>query len=188
MRRRESVTLLGGAAAWPFALWRRRPKSQRLAIFPTKGRDRIRSVRTVLSEMHCAGLGMSNGKISSSSIGTRMVRLGNFQRLRPQKLDNFRMKSLRDNGNEFAALSLWSSSRWTYLSMSRRIVTQCRLWVISRHPRRKKSCPLYPRKQTYAVQLGISALSQKRTFAGHQYSSFVERFRQREFALTHWAR
>src|SRR5262249_49813328 len=28
---------------------------------------------------------------------------------------------------------------------------------------RKRSCPLYPRKQTYAVQLGMSALGQKRT-------------------------
>src|SRR4030095_5991651 len=38
------------------------------------------------------------------------------------------------------------------------------LWVKSKHSRRKKSCPLYPRKQTCAVQLGMSALGQKRTF------------------------
>jgi hypothetical protein len=30
--------------------------------------------------------------------------------------------------------------------------------------RRKKSCPLYPRKRTCAVQLGMSAKGQKRTF------------------------
>jgi enoyl-CoA hydratase/carnithine racemase len=33
----------------------------------------------------------------------------------------------------------------------------CPLWVKSRHLRRKKSCPLYPRKRTCAVQLGMSA-------------------------------
>jgi hypothetical protein len=31
-------------------------------------------------------------------------------------------------------------------------------------------------------------MGQERTFAGHHYSSFVVRFCQREFALTHWAR
>jgi len=39
----------------------------------------------------------------------------------------------------------------------------CPLWVISRHSRRKKSCPLCPRKRTCAVQLGMSAMGQKRT-------------------------
>src|SRR5262249_58493211 len=39
----------------------------------------------------------------------------------------------------------------------------CPLWVKSRHSRRKKSCPLYPRKRTCAVQLGMSAMGQKRT-------------------------
>src|SRR5262245_34281737 len=29
---------------------------------------------------------------------------------------------------------------------------QCPLWVKSRHLRCKRACPLYPRKQTYAVQ------------------------------------
>src|SRR5262249_18418505 len=37
------------------------------------------------------------------------------------------------------------------------------LWVKSRHLQRKKACPLYPRKRTYAVQLGMSARGQKRT-------------------------
>src|SRR5262249_38389515 len=36
------------------------------------------------------------------------------------------------------------------------------LWVKSRHSRRKKSCPLYPRKRTFAVQKRMSALGQKR--------------------------
>src|SRR5262249_55122372 len=40
----------------------------------------------------------------------------------------------------------------------------CPLWVISGHMRRKKACPLYPRKRTCALQLGMSALGQKRTF------------------------
>ena len=31
---------------------------------------------------------------------------------------------------------------------------RCPLWVKSRHVQRKKSCPLYPRKRTCAVQLG----------------------------------
>ncbi len=39
----------------------------------------------------------------------------------------------------------------------------CPLWVKSRHSRRKKSCPFYPRKRTCAVQLRMSALGQKRT-------------------------
>jgi len=29
----------------------------------------------------------------------------------------------------------------------------CPFWVTSRHSRRKRSCPLYPRKRTCAVQL-----------------------------------
>jgi hypothetical protein len=37
------------------------------------------------------------------------------------------------------------------------------LWVKSGHSHRKKACPLYPRKRTCAVQLGMSALGQKRT-------------------------
>ena len=37
---------------------------------------------------------------------------------------------------------------------------RCPLWVISRHVRRNKSCPLYPQKRTCAVQLGMSALCQ----------------------------
>src|SRR5262245_18800522 len=34
----------------------------------------------------------------------------------------------------------------------------------------QKSCLLYPRKQTCAVKLGMSALGQKRTLAGQHYS------------------
>ena len=40
---------------------------------------------------------------------------------------------------------------------------ECPLWVISGHPRRKKSCPLYPQKQTCAVHQRMSAKCQKRT-------------------------
>jgi hypothetical protein len=36
----------------------------------------------------------------------------------------------------------------------------CPLWVKSRHVQRKRACPLYPRKQTCAAQLGMSALCQ----------------------------
>ena len=46
--------------------------------------------------------------------------------------------------------------------------SQCPLWVKSRHVQCKTPCPLYPRKQTCAVQLGMSALAQKRT---SRYSS-----------------
>jgi hypothetical protein len=35
-------------------------------------------------------------------------------------------------------------------------------------PLMQKSCPLYPRKQTCAVQLRMSALGQKRTHAAQQ--------------------
>jgi len=34
----------------------------------------------------------------------------------------------------------------------------CPLWVKSRHMRRNKSCPLYPRKRTCAVHQPVSAL------------------------------
>ena len=40
---------------------------------------------------------------------------------------------------------------------------RCPLWVISGHLQCKRACPLYPRKRTCAVQLGMSALCQKRT-------------------------
>jgi hypothetical protein len=36
----------------------------------------------------------------------------------------------------------------------------CPLWVKSRHLQRKRSCPLYPRKRTCAVQGPMSALGQ----------------------------
>jgi len=36
---------------------------------------------------------------------------------------------------------------------------KCPLWVKSRHVQRKTLCPLYPRKRTYAVQTGTSAIS-----------------------------
>jgi hypothetical protein len=39
----------------------------------------------------------------------------------------------------------------------------CLLWVGGGHMRPKKQCPLYPRKQTCAVQLSMSASGQKRT-------------------------
>ena len=34
---------------------------------------------------------------------------------------------------------------------------RCLSWVISRHVRCKRACPLYPQKRTCAVQLGMSA-------------------------------
>jgi hypothetical protein len=40
---------------------------------------------------------------------------------------------------------------------------QCPLWVKSRHVQCINPCPLYPRKPTCAVQLGMSALCQERT-------------------------
>src|SRR5262245_59253773 len=41
----------------------------------------------------------------------------------------------------------------------------CPLWVKSRYSRRKKSCPLYPRKRTFAVHQRMSAKGQKRTLS-----------------------
>ena len=38
------------------------------------------------------------------------------------------------------------------------VARQCPLWVISRHFAVQSPCPLYPRKRTCAVQLGMSAL------------------------------
>src|SRR4030095_12443282 len=40
----------------------------------------------------------------------------------------------------------------------------CLLWVKSRPSRCNRVCPLYPRNRTCAVQLGMSAKGQKRTF------------------------
>src|SRR5262249_40363711 len=42
----------------------------------------------------------------------------------------------------------------------------CPLWVRSGHLQGKKVCPHYPQKRTCAVQLGMSALDQKRTLLG----------------------
>src|SRR5262249_61561111 len=42
-------------------------------------------------------------------------------------------------------------------------LVKCLLWVKSRHFHCTSPCLLYPQKQTYAVQLGMSALGQKRT-------------------------
>ena len=41
----------------------------------------------------------------------------------------------------------------------------CPLWVISGRSHRNKSCPLCPRKRTFAVHLLMSAMGQKQTFA-----------------------
>jgi hypothetical protein len=46
----------------------------------------------------------------------------------------------------------------------RRLATACLLWVKKRHVRRERSCPLYPRKLTCALQSAMSALGQKQTF------------------------
>src|SRR5215831_5342263 len=42
-------------------------------------------------------------------------------------------------------------------------MVECPLWVISRHFAMQSPCPLCSRKRTCAVQLGMSALGQKRT-------------------------
>ncbi len=55
----------------------------------------------------------------------------------------------------------------SYANLRFRAMPACPLWVISRHLHRNKSCLLYPRKRTCAVQLGMSALGQKRTHAPH---------------------
>jgi len=43
------------------------------------------------------------------------------------------------------------------------VVGECPLWVKSRHMQCTTACPLYTRKRTFAVQLGMFALGQKRT-------------------------
>ena len=55
------------------------------------------------------------------------------------------------------------------------MLARCPLWVKSRHVQRKRSCPLYPRKRTFAVQFGMSAKCQKRTstLVFHFYDWFV---------------
>ena len=45
--------------------------------------------------------------------------------------------------------------------------TECPLWVNSGHVQRKTSCPLYPRKRTYAAHKPMSTKCQKRTCASH---------------------
>src|SRR5262249_31674837 len=40
---------------------------------------------------------------------------------------------------------------------------ECPLWVKSKRMQCNRPCPLYPRKQTCAVQKGMSAMGQKRT-------------------------
>jgi len=45
-----------------------------------------------------------------------------------------------------------------------RALSRCPLWVISGHFAVQSPCPLYLRKRTCAVQLGMSAMGQKRTF------------------------
>ena len=42
----------------------------------------------------------------------------------------------------------------------RNAAPECPLWVKSGHLQRKHACPLYPRKRTCALQLGMSALCQ----------------------------
>jgi len=47
---------------------------------------------------------------------------------------------------------------------------QCPHWVRSGYLQCNQTCPLYPRKQTCAAQLGMSALGQKWTHAVQQKS------------------
>src|SRR5262249_48610277 len=49
----------------------------------------------------------------------------------------------------------------------------CPLWVRNRHSQDKRRCPLYPRNQTLAEPLGMSALCQKRTHAPQHYSTLM---------------
>src|SRR5262249_32002536 len=47
------------------------------------------------------------------------------------------------------------------------LAAQCSLWVKSRHSNCNRSCPLYPRKRTCAMQTVMSASGQKQTCAAH---------------------
>jgi hypothetical protein len=63
---------------------------------------------------------------------------------------------------------------------------QCPLWVTSGHFAMRERCPLYPRKRTFALQLEMSALGQKRSrrvrpFIEKRYRRDVEHARARAF-------
>src|SRR5262249_20099640 len=59
--------------------------------------------------------------------------------------------------------------------------TACPLWVKSRHLHCTSPCPLYPQKRTYAMQLWMSAMGQKRTSPS---SKSQLAHRQNDLALT----
>ena len=61
------------------------------------------------------------------------------------------------------------------------------LWVISRRSRRKKSCPLYPRKRHQKRHGGMSALGQKRTFPLEPSTDYVAWGRSRDDSLSRLA-
>jgi len=62
MRRREFITLLGGAAAWPVAARAQKvDKVYRVAIFSTTGRDRVWHLHKTLIES-LRGLGYVEGQ------------------------------------------------------------------------------------------------------------------------------
>src|SRR5262249_57271593 len=63
---------------------------------------------------------------------------------------------------------------WKLLCVTAKWRTRLPLWVNSGHLQCKKACPLYPRKQTCAVQLDMSALGQKRTHAAQQKGSLFD--------------
>jgi hypothetical protein len=51
------------------------------------------------------------------------------------------------------------------------LLSQCPLWVKSRHLQCTDPCPLYPQKRTCAVHQSMSAMGQKRTSAAQQKES-----------------
>jgi hypothetical protein len=66
------------------------------------------------------------------------------------------------------------------------MVSGCPLWVISgQNSHQSPPCPLYPRKRTCAVQLGMSALGQKRTSA--KIICLLCELHQRERGASIWA-
>src|SRR5262249_19064972 len=63
-----------------------------------------------------------------------------------------------------AALRRFHDDAPFYANPSFRAMAGCPLWVISGHLAVQSSCQLYPQKRTCAVQLGVSAKGQKRTW------------------------
>src|SRR5262249_4987089 len=79
---------------------------------------------------------------------------------------------LRNNQRNLRARTLHTThygSFWTTLGIERRNRPD-HFGVKSGHRALQSPCPLYTRKRTCALQLGMSAMGQKRTHALHQWS------------------